>query len=432
MLSIRRTAPELGVGPAVRPVRVLHVLEATIGGTKRHLVDLLTGLRERPDLQLEVASPLVRDEHHGDTSFVADVQALGIPVHLVSMRRSIDPRSDGPALARLAMLIRRGRYDVLHLHSSKAGALGRAAAWLAFLDVPKRRPKIIFSPHGFAFLIPGSPARAHLYASIERALGRLTDCLVAISEDERNEALQRAIVPLGRTRVVRNGVTPEALPYLSQGEAKRRSMGWGDRGATTVIGTVGRMTPQKDPFTWLTAAARALVRQPGLRFVWIMGGELEHEVHALARSLGLDRDGRLQFLGYRADARELIAAMDVFALSSVFEAGLPYVLMEAMALERPVVATACSGSRELIHDGINGYLVPPGDAEALADRMVHLAADAVLRRSLGQAGSQLVLQLCTTSRQVGDMHQLYRQVLGLDRYRLENQRELSLPTAVVS
>jgi len=184
------------------------------------------------------------------------------------------------------------------------------------------------------------------------------------------------------------------------------------RGESVVVGTVARMTPQKDPFTWLRAAARAAQARADLRFVWIMGGELEREVRALASELGLERDQRLQFLGYREDAREVIAAMDLFMLSSVFEAGLPYVLMEAMAIERPIVATAASGSRELIADGVNGFIVPPGDAAALADRVVRLAADAELRQRLGQAARALVLERCTTTRQVADTLNVYYELVG--------------------
>lgn len=333
-------------GPNAPPLRVLEVIEATVTGTKRHLLDLLVGFRDREDLSVEVACPLTRDEHHSDTSFVSEVRALGIPLHVVPMRRRVDPPSDLGALVRLARLIRWGRYHVVHLHSSKAGGVGRPAAWLAYPGAPARRPRVVYSPHGFAFLAPGKPGQTTSYLIAERILGRFTDRLIAMSEEEASIALRHKVVSSDRVRVVRNGVAGDRIPSAEAADAKRIELGWGARGTSLVIGTVAKMNVQKDPFTWLHAVARATQRRPDLRFVWIMGGELEADVRALVRKLGLER-GQLQFFGHRPDAREIIGAMDVFSLASIFEAGLPYVLMEAMLQEQPIVVTAASGSREL-------------------------------------------------------------------------------------
>jgi len=399
--------------PTGRPIRVLHVVEATIAGVKRYTLDLLAGFKGRPDIVQEVACPPVRDPHHGDTSFVSDVRRLGVPVHLVPMRRAIDPRSDLANLIRLARLIRRGRYDVLHLHSSKAGVLGRAAAWLAFADQPARRPRLVYTPNAFAFLNPDLPRQARLYVAIERAFGLLTDRMIVVSHDEAREALSRHIIPPAKTRLVRHGVDPRLIPDPAAAEAKRRELGWGPRdGGLTVIGTAGRMSPQKDPRTWVRAAALAARQRPTLRFVWVGNGDMEDELRALAGELGLEPSGQLEWLGYRADAREVIAAMDVFSLTSVFEAGLPYVLMEAMAAHLPVVAAAGSGLRELIRDGVTGYLVPCGDAGALADRALRLADDPALRCRFGRAGHELILEHCTLERQIAETARVYYDALG--------------------
>lgn len=399
-------------GVDVCPMRVLEVIEATITGTKRHMLDLVAGFQQREDLTVEVACPLARDEHHGDTSFVSEVRALNIPLHAVPMRRRVDPASDLGALARLARIIRRGRYDLVHLHSSKAGGIGRPAAWLAYPDAPSRRPGVVYSPHGFAFLAPGRSSLTASYLIAERLLGRFTDRLIAMSEEEASIALRHKVVSADRVRVVRNGVAADRMPSPVAAESKRRELGWGARGTSVVIGTVAKMNVQKDPFTWLQAVARIAKDRPDLRFVWVMGGELEADVRALARKLGLERNGQLQFFGHRPDAREIIGAMDVFSLSSIFEAGLPYVLMEAMLQERPIVVTAASGSRELTRDGVNSLVVPCGDAEALAAGMLRLANEPGLRSRLGLAGRQAVLDLCTTRRQVEETTRIDRELLA--------------------
>jgi glycosyltransferase involved in cell wall biosynthesis len=323
------------------------------------------------------------------------------------MRRSISPASDIRAVVLLHRLIRDGHYDIVHLHSSKAGAVGRAAA--AFWLGRKERPKVVYTPNGFAFLIPGPPTRRAFYTLVECLLGAATDRLIVISEDERQEATMRRVISAQRTSLVRSGVTLKLLDERA-GDAKREELGWGPRGQATVIGTVARLTLQKDPFTWLNAAAAAALADPSLHFVWIGGGELERAFLARVHDLGLDRSPQFQYLGHRNDARTLIAAMDVFSISSVFEAGLPYVLMEAMALRRAIVATAASGSRELIQDGHNGLLVPTGDAIRLAAGMLRLGHDPVLRYQLGERARELIVDRCTTTRQVEETRRVYKEL----------------------
>jgi glycosyltransferase involved in cell wall biosynthesis len=398
-----------------RPIRVLHVTETTIAGVKRHVLDLLSGFASRPELgvRAEIACPAGRDEAYGDTSFLTDLRAIGLPVHLIPMRRAINPRSDVTAALQLGRLMRDGGYDAVHVHSSKAGALGRVAARFAFMDRRRRRPKLIYTPNGFAFLLPGSARRTGFYTTVERVLGRITDGLITVSTDERGAALARRLVPPGQVWVVPNAIDPGTLPAPDRCEAKRLEMGWGPReNSTIVVGAVGRLTAQKDPFTWLRAAAHVVALRPDLdlRFVWVSGGELEADVRALAHQLGLDQGGRVQFLGYRTDARELIGAFDIFTLASAFE-GLPYVLLEALALGRPVVATPV-GTSDVVRDNETGLSVPFGDPFALAKGIVCLADDASLSTRLGLAGTELVLRCYTTDRQVGETARVYREVLS--------------------
>jgi glycosyltransferase involved in cell wall biosynthesis len=388
------------------PIRVLQVIEATIGGTKRHVLDLLEALASDPSFQVEVACPRLRCDAQGDTSFVDDVRALGIAVHVVPMVRRIDPLRDLAAVWRLAMLLRAGNFDVIHLHSSKAGALGRAAVYLV-RTVFRHRPRVVYTPHAFAFLSPGGGCRAGAYTALERFFGHTTtDCLVAVSEDERHEALQRHIVPAHRIQVVRNWLDATRLPAPRQAEVTRRSLGWGRRGGTTVVGAVGRLTAQKDPLTWVRAAALALRGRPDLLFAWIGSGEMRSAAEALARQLLGTQADRVQFLGYQPNAAEIIAALDIFTLTSRFE-GLPYVLLEAMALARPVIAAECTGIRDLVLDGSTGLLAPAGAHEALAQRILALASDGAQAARLGRAAKAHALRLARLERQRSAMLGLY-------------------------
>ena len=168
-------------------------MEATIGGTKRHLLDLAAA-SDRSSFQFEVACPRVRSEPRGDTSFFDDMSALDVQLHVVPMTRAIRPIDDWRATWALLRLIHRGRYDIVHTHSTKAGVVGRVAAMLA----PGAR--IVHTPHGFYFLNFASPiARAPL-RWLEAMLGRATSALIALSEGERQVAGE--IVQPGKVRKI--------------------------------------------------------------------------------------------------------------------------------------------------------------------------------------------------------------------------------------
>jgi len=385
---------------------VLHVLEATIGGTKRHLLDLAAGLRQQ-GWEIEVACPRVRDEAIGDLSFWGDLRAAGIPTHEVPMRRRTLCRENMQAIARLAWLIRRRRYAIVHAHSSVAGAVARPAAILAGAS-SGRRPKVVYTPHGFAFLTPGSPLRRRALLAIERALGRWTDCVIAVSPAEAKETVAYRVVPPARVATIPNGIATASggSEAAADRAVVREREGWSHR---PVVGTLARMTPQKDPFTWLQAAARIAAAHPEVQFVWIWGGELEPQVRACAGRLGLMP--RLRFLGYREDARQLLAGFDVFLLSSAFE-GLPYSAIEALAAGTPVVATDVTGTRDVVRHGETGLLAPPGDPEALARHVLALLDDPDLARRLAQAGQRDVLARFSVQRMVEQTAALYQTLLG--------------------
>lgn len=373
-------------------------MEATIGGTKRHLIDLAMGLRAA-GWEVEVACPRVRDAAIDDVSFWDDLARAGVPLHEVPMRRSPLTRENGSAIFRLAALIRRGRYQIVHAHSSVAGAVARPAVLLASAPVlGTPRPRVVYTPHGYAFLMPGSAPRRRVFLGIERALGQITDRIIALSPTEAQETRQHGIVPDARIALIPNGVTP---PDPQREADARRQQGWG---TVPVVGTVARMTLQKDPDTWLRMAARIATARPDVRFAWVWGGEMEAHVRREAQRLGLAE--KLDFLGYRADARHLIGAYDVFVLSSVFE-GLPYTVLEALASGTPVVATDVVGTRDVLRHGETGLLASAGDDEALAGHVLRLLEAPTLRRRLAEAGRADVLQRYSVQNMVDRTAALY-------------------------
>jgi glycosyltransferase involved in cell wall biosynthesis len=377
-----------------RPLRVLEVMEATIGGTKRHLLALIRGL-DRSTFHVEVAAPKVRSEAFDDVSFSDEVAAAGIPQHYVEMQRAISPASDAACLIQLLGIMARGHYDVVHTHSSKAGFLGRLAAKMA------RVPAVVHTPHGFYFLNQPGGGKRSFYLNLERSAGLATDCLIALSSTELAEAIDNRIIADRKTVLIENGIQ---VPDPRGGDAVARLRESLAPGATCIAGTVARFTPQKGPQDFVRMARALADMVPGVQVLWCGDGEMRAEVEDLARELGVD--GTLRFLGYRTDVLDVMAAMDLFILTSYWE-GLPYTVLDAMALRKPVVATAAVGTRDIVQDGVTGLLTPVGDAEAAARAAARVLSSPEEASAMGEAGREIILRRFSQEAMVKRTGQLY-------------------------
>ena len=378
------------------------VMEATIGGTKRHLHELSVGLHAR-GWHVEVACPRVRAEAHGDTSFWDDLSVAGIPLRPLPMERKVASRVNVEAIGTLARMIREAspRIDVVHAHSAIGGAVARLAVLVAGLW--GRRPAVVYTPHGFAFL-DGSPARRRGFLAVERILGLTTDRVIGVSPTEAEVAWRRRVVPRERAVAIPNGIDPTTMPTSADGVRARAEEGWD---TSPVVMTVARMTPQKDPSTWLRVAARIAASRSDVRFVWVWGGETAQEVRDEAHRLGIA--DRVDFVGFRPDARRLVAGANVFLLTSRFE-GLPYSLIEALAVGVPVVATDVTGTRDVVRHGVTGLLSPAGDVEGLASHVLSMLRDPKRAAALATAGREDVVQRFSIDTMVEATARVYRTV----------------------
>jgi glycosyltransferase involved in cell wall biosynthesis len=312
------------------------------------------------------------------------------------MRRAISPRSDLAALWRLVGLFRRERFDVIHLHSSKAGFLGRLAARIA-----RTSAMVVYSPHGLSFLGDQRPAQRLLYLTLERLAGRLGDRIIAVSASEREQILRARLAPADQVVCIEGGVAPIRLPSDYARSARRRALG--QAGDAPLIGTVARLSAQKNPFMFVEAAARVLRILPDARFVWCGGGELAAAAESYAHQLGLA--GACRFLGHRDDRHEILAALDIFWLTSDYE-GWPLAPLEAMALHVPIVATDVVGTRDLLGSGA-GLLVPQGDAESLAAATLVLMRSPERRAELARAGFAFYSEYGTADRMIHALERFY-------------------------
>jgi glycosyltransferase involved in cell wall biosynthesis len=386
--------------PSTPPLRVLHIVEATTAGVGRHVLDLSRQMH-KAGLDVSVACPEVRKAARQDTSFVDRLRAAGVQVVIIPMWRRIQPLADMRAFVCLARLIAQGAYDVVHAHSSKAGGLGRVAAW-------RSEAAVVYTPNAFAFVDTGNRFRGWLYQMIERWLGQhMTDALICVSASELEVARRQAIAPSERLMLIENAIDAACFaPCLSPTAAKLR-LGL-DPGLPTV-GYVGRLARQKG-LEYLVQAARIVVDTWGdAQFVLVGEGELEGKVREMVASYCLDQYFLLT--GHRTDVPQIFEALDVFVLPSLYE-GLPYTLMEAMAAGRPVLATDVDGSRDLIEDGLNGVLVPPRAARDLAEALVYLLSAKDERERLGGMARAAALSRQTTEQMTQQVINLYERLLA--------------------
>ncbi|HKQ62859.1 MAG TPA: glycosyltransferase family 4 protein [Candidatus Polarisedimenticolaceae bacterium] len=329
-----------------------------------------------------------------------DARAIpGLRLHAwADWHHPIRPAADLRCLWRLVALLRRERYDVLHTHSSKAGLCGRVAARLAGLP-----PRVVHNVQGWAFnRTQPWPVRRAMIA-LERLAARPGFVLLSCSRSTEQEGRRLGIGREADRRLVLNGIARRPCLRRRSREAIRRRLGLGRRDLLFL--QVGNLKPQKDPLTFARAAVEAGRRVHRGRF-WIAGaGPLQDDAERIARAGGLD--GRFRILGWRRDVPELLAAADVLVLTSRFE-GLPMAVLEGMAAGLPVVATAVDGTQEAMEDGRTGYLVPPGEPQAIAGSMVRLARNPALRRRQGRAARRRSASF-SAERAVAETLRIYRE-----------------------
>jgi glycosyltransferase involved in cell wall biosynthesis len=384
----------------VKSLRVLHINEATTAGVGRHLYDLSCEM-QKAGLDVTVACPRAREGASDDVSFVDRLVSAGLSVAIVPMRRRIHLRSDIRSLHALIKLIREGRFDVVHAHSSKAGVLGRLAAWTGALR--GERPVTVYTPNAFAFSGARTAWARWLYRAIERCLGHYaTDALICVSPSELAQAQEYAIVASQRMVLIENAI--DFSQYASGGDPAAAKARLGLDPASLAVGFVGRLARQKG-VTCLVEAAR-LVLEAGVecQFLLVGEGELEDVVREMVQRA--DLDGRVLLAGFQSEIAEVLGALDVFVLPSLYE-GLSYSLMEAMAAGRPVVATRVAGNCDLVRDRENGLLIPPGDAMALSEALIELICAPAERTRLGCGAAETARRWATPAEMSGRVIELY-------------------------
>jgi glycosyltransferase involved in cell wall biosynthesis len=360
--------------PAPDPRRVLVVSQATVDGVAVCVRDLVQAAVSKGYLVTVACPP--------GGNLAAWARERHATWARLDMRRSPHP-ADLRALLRLRSLAR--GHAVVHLHSSKAGAVGR----LALMSLGRGRPPSVFTPHGWSWLVGGW--LAPVYRRFERLMMPVTTAVVAVSAEERLHGQAVLGSPAARIQVIPNGV--DVTRFRPEGPRAERT-------ADPLVVFVGRLCHQRAPD--LAVTALSLMRTPAARLRLVGAGQDCAAVMAQARALGLG--GRVELAGFHPDPAPDLRAADVVIVPSRYD-GMALVLLEAMACGAAVVATRVAGSSVLSGAGV---LVPAGDPAALARAVDALLADPDRRRRLGHAARQRAVRQCSLEDSVGAILALWQ------------------------
>ena len=341
---------------AVSPLRVMHVVYSLQpGGMEHGVVKVVNGLD-----RLRVCSAICSTTPGGELRALVDP---AVPVHELHRRRGNDPW----LVRDLYRLFRCERPHIVHTHAWGTLVEGLVSARLA------RVPVVIHGEHGTLQLKPHQRVA-------QRWAWRAVDQVLSVSSRLAERLARDVDFQVGRVRTLRNGVDLARFSRIDRGEARRAI---GVEGDEPALVAVGRLVTVKDHATLLEAVQR-LDREGMSPLLLVAGdGPLAEPLRLRAAALGIG--DRVRWLGHRSDVESVLAAGDVFVLSSVSE-GMSNTILEAMAAGLPVVATRVGGADEMVVDGETGWPVPPEEPDAMAGALASLLRDADLRRRMGAAG----------------------------------------------
>lgn len=362
-------------------MKVLLAHQPVDGGVGRHLCDLASGLSARGN----------------EVMLCGPAPPVGLPGGFhherIEMRRSVT-RRDLSAVMRFVQIVHQTRPDIIHAHSSKAGAVARLARAFS-LSIP-----VLYTPHGYAFnghFSNAAERRAYRYA--EQALSRLTARVVCVCEAEAQ--LARMIGPPGRVRVVHNGIEVGGSRLENADvEALNRRKG-------PLICAVTQLRPGKGVPTLIDAMSLVLARRPDATLMIVGGGPDLATLQAQAQHRGVGSSVR--FLGESANPLPALRTADIFVHPSLAEA-FPYVILEAMSVGLPTVATDVGGVSEAIVNNESGLLVPAGEVQPLATALLDLLDRSALRARMGAAARARVTDRFTRSAMIDGLTSVYAEV----------------------
>lgn len=383
--------------------RVLHIITRLIVGGAQENTMYTADLLDKGRYQVEVLSG---PQTGSEGSLIEEVRDRGIELAISPhLLRQVNLHQDIYCLLLLTRFIRKGKYTIVHTHSSKAGIIGRLAAKMA------GTPVIVHTVHGWSFHDHMHPVLRSTYILLERWIALFTDKIIVVTRKDIDKGIRYRIGYPDQYRLIHSAIPLDEFdPSQINRETVRAELGIPQD--ALVLGNVGRFSDQKNPLDWVRIAGIVSRKIPDSRFLLVGDGPLRSEVYAALISENiLDKT---ILTGLRRDVPRMMASMDVFLLTSLWE-GLPRVIPQAMAMRLPVVANGVDGSSEAILHGVTGYISPPGSLDEMANYCIDLFHDPSKRTEMGQKGREFALREFDLRQMVAQIDEVYQELV--DRHK---------------
>jgi glycosyltransferase involved in cell wall biosynthesis len=355
-------------------VEVVHIITRFLkGGAEKNVISTIDALdKERFSSRLLVGKD-------------SDVNLIprGIKVMKIdSLARSANPIKNLKSMYEIYKNLVNSKCHIVHTHLANAGMSGRIAARLAGV------PIIIHGLHGTTFHPDQNFLVRRFYIMLERIASKFTTCFTVVGYDLRDRYLKEKIGKKRDYFIIRSGFEIKNFykaSNLSERELKKVRKNIGANRGDALVGIVASLEPRKGHIHMIEVAKRLKERK--VKFLFIGDGWYKKKLQEKILAFGL-RDS-IRFLGYRDDIEKVMAACDVIALSSLWE-GLPQVLVQGAAVEKPLVSFAVEGANEMIKEGINGFIVPIGNVKSFEKRLRYLIENTEEAKKMGKKGRQII------------------------------------------
>lgn len=372
----------------MKKIKILQIATVSSwGGAPQVVFDLIKGMDKRKfDVELACGTGNGWDK----------MKSAGVKIHtLPDMKRGIDPARDIKTIWALYRIIKKGNYDIVHCHSTKAGLVGRIAAKLAATK------KIYFTVHGWGFYNSEYKRQRNSLILMEKITAFLSSKIICVSLNDYNQGLKNKIASKNKMIVINNGID---WRLTADRNAARKKLGLSN--ANIAFGFVARLVEQKNPQLLLYAAANILGRRKNAKLIIIGDGPLMNECRRLSEDLKIT--DKVNFLGELPNelAKELMSGFDIFVLPSRFE-GLPLTIIEAMFAGLPVVASSVGGIPELVANSKCGFLVSPDNKSDLVEKIEYLIQNPDEIQKMGAFGRKIAQDKFNLGKMIDNYQKLY-------------------------
>lgn len=372
-------------------IKVVHIAQAN-GGIERYLEMFFKYFKND-----KYENYLILSKQYKES--IKKFEGLGLKVYIIDMIREISIIKDIKASFDIYKILKDIKPKIVYTHSSKAGGVGRIPAKLC-------KCINIYNPHGWAFDINTSREKKYIFKSVERVLSIFTDKVIAISEYEKEIAIENKIVNKSKITKIENAIDLELFNEVNNSTQILRNIGWNKE--NIVIGMVARISKQKSPKTFVNIASMLAKYDSRIRFIIVGDGEQRREIEELIRENGLEK--RFYITGWVNNVREYINIFDIALLTSKWE-GFGLVIPEYMAAMKPVIASNVGGISNIIENNVNGLLVNGLDEEKFVEKIIFLLENKEFKNKIVDQGKKTVFRRYNFKRVIEQHETTFEEIL---------------------